>query len=295
MTVQLKSIGTDETKQLSQGWNSSLVHLGELIRDMRREVQALASASTNLSGVSETMHSASEQVLNKTDSIGTTITGVSHSLTTLASAIAEMESSIREIARSAQSGVGVAQKATDKTAEADLIIKRLQTSTNKVQDVVGIIEAISGQVQMLSLNAAIEAHRAGEAGRGFAVVAQEVKTLANQTRTAAAGIRDQAKTIALDANQTSLVMEQMRDDIRQLHEMQSVIATAVEEQSATTSEIGRNVQDVAGSSKTIEASLEELRQSAHSATHQANTTHEAAGGLGNLANDLGKAVSGFKI
>ena len=106
---------------------------------------------------------------------------------------------------------------------------------------VKVITEIAGQNNLLALNATIEAARAGEAGKGFAVVANEVKQLANQTAKATSDISEKIKIIQADAKNAVEAMDEITDVINEVNDISGTIASAVEEQSATTNEMSRNV------------------------------------------------------
>jgi len=145
--------------------------------------------------------------------------------------------------RDRSSGHGVVGRAAQ---QANELMTRLNESSAQISSVVESIRGIAAQTTMLALNATIEAARAGEAGRGFAVVASEVKDLATETGMATSDIVSRVDTIQHDSAAALEALTQVAAVITQINESQSVIAAAVEEQAATTSEIDRNLGEAAG-------------------------------------------------
>jgi methyl-accepting chemotaxis protein len=120
-------------------------------------------------------------------------------------------------------------------------VNKLGQSSIEIGKVIKVITAIAGQTNLLALNATIEAARAGDAGRGFAVVANEVKELAKQTANATEDISQRIEAIQTDTKAAVQAITQITDIINQINDFQSTIASAIEEQTATTNEISRNI------------------------------------------------------
>ena len=148
---------------------------------------------------------------------------------------------------------------------------------------------------MLALNATIEAARAGEAGKGFAVVANEVKELAKQTATATEDISKKVEAIQADTKGAVNAIAQITTIINQISDFQTTIASAVEEQTATTNEIARNVNQVALGSSEIARNITSVADAATSTTTSASNTQTAAIQLSKTASELQELVGQFKI
>jgi methyl-accepting chemotaxis protein len=161
----------------------------------------------------------------------------------------EMSVSIREIARSATQAAQVASTAVDLTKSSSITVGALASSSAEIGRAVELIAYVASQTNLLALNATIEAARSGEAGRGFAVVAHEVKQLAAQTATAARQINQSVSGMMGDVQATFGTLDQIGTVIAEINDLQTSIAAAVEQQSATTSEISERIHSVAESSK----------------------------------------------
>ena len=157
-----------------------------------------------------------------------------------------------------------------------------------------MISTIANQTNLLALNATIEAARAGEAGKGFAVVANEVKELAKQTAKATEDISRKIEAIQGDTKGAVDAIAQIGQIINQINDIQNTIASAVEEQTATTSEIGRNVTEAAKGSSEIAQNITGVAQAARSTTEGAINTQVSATELAQMAAALQNVVSQFK-
>lgn len=196
-------------------------------------------------------------------------------MNTVASAIEEMSASLSEVARTSADASHVAGQAQEQARVASHTMDALGESAERIGKVVDIIRGIASQTNLLALNATIEAASAGEAGKGFAVVAGEVKELAKQTARATEEIRQQVESIQSNTNHSVTAISKIADVIDNINNLNASIAAAVEEQTATTNEISRNVVAVASSVK--ESGSEVQKASEGAGTIAANVQNSAAG------------------
>jgi methyl-accepting chemotaxis protein len=205
-----------------------------------------------------------------------------------------MTASIREIAKNASDAAHVSTLAVQKTEAATATMSRLNQSSEDIGGVVKLITSIAQQTKLLSLNATIEAARAGAAGKGFAVVANEVKELANETAKATEQITSRIQAIQVDTGKAMEALTEISGVIAHMNDISGTIATAVEEQTATTNEIARNVTEVAKGGSQVRQNIETVAQAAKSTFTGARDTQDAAGELAKMAAELQKMVSQFK-
>ena len=171
---------------------------------------------------------------------------------------------------------------------------KLGESSAEIGQVIKVITSIAQQTNLLALNATIEAARAGEAGKGFAVVANEVKELAKETAKATEDISRKIEAIQGDTKGAVEAIGQITTVINQMNDISNTIASAVEEQTATTNEITRNVRG-GGERGFADGGEHRVRgQAAKSTTQGANDTQTAAGELARMAAELQKVVAQFK-
>jgi methyl-accepting chemotaxis protein len=206
-----------------------------------------------------------------------------------------MQASIREISKSANSAARVAKDAVAVANSTNQTIARLGDSSIEIGKVIKMITTIAQQTNLLALNATIEAARAGEAGKGFAVVAYEVKELAKQTAKATDDIGQQIDAIQVNAKGAVQAIGEVSSVINQINDISYSIASAVEEQTATTGEIGRNVTEAAKGTGDIAKNITGVATAARETTKGANETQKAALSLSTLASDMQTLVAKFKV
>jgi methyl-accepting chemotaxis protein len=174
-------------------------------------------------------------------------------------------------------------------------VSKLGESSLEIGKVIKVITSIAQQTNLLALNATIEAARAGEAGKGFAVVANEVKELAKQTATATEDISRKIEAIQTDTKSAVGAIDQIGQIISQINDLQNTIASAVEEQTATTNEIARNASEAARGTDEIARNVTSVSQAARSTSEGAANTLNAAAELAKLAAELQQVVEAAKV
>jgi methyl-accepting chemotaxis protein len=181
------------------------------------------------------------------------------------------------------------RQATDTGVTVDTLAQAAQ----RIGDVIKLIQDIAAQTNLLALNATIEAARAGEAGKGFAVVASEVKTLANQTAKATEDITAQIDAIQNATGRTVTAIQDIGKTINQVSEISSVIAAAVEEQSAATQEIASNVQQAARGTQDISGNIGGVTEAAEHTAVASSQVLDSAAELSRQAETLRGQVDHF--
>jgi methyl-accepting chemotaxis protein len=171
----------------------------------------------------------------------------------------------------------------------------LGQSSSEIGKVVKVITSIAQQTNLLALNATIEAARAGEAGKGFAVVANEVKELAKETAKATEFISSKIDAIQADTEGAVTAIKQISLIINQINDLQATIASAVEEQTATTNEMARNVSEAATGSSDIAQNITGVAQAAISTSQGAADSLQASSELARMASELQSMVAKFNF
>jgi methyl-accepting chemotaxis protein len=179
-------------------------------------------------------------------------------------------------------------------ANTNTTVVKLGASSAEIGTVVKVITSIAEQTNLLALNATIEAARAGEAGKGFAVVANEVKDLARATAEATSDISRRIAAIQSDAEAAVHAIGEITEIIGRVSETQASIASAVEEQTATTNEIGRNVAEAARGSHEIAANVGVMAEAFNHSAQGAAQTRDTAAELSHLAMELQQLVGSFQ-
>ena len=211
----------------------------------------------------------------------------------MATATEQMGASVREIAKNANEAARVGTTAVEMAEGTNETIAKLGQSSTEIGNVIKVITSIAEQTNLLALNATIEAARAGEAGKGFAVVANEVKELANQTAKATEDISQKIEAIQTDTRGAVEAIGQVGTIINQINDIQNTIASAVEEQTATTNEISRSVSEAARGSSEITENIARVAQAAESTSAGAGDTRKAADAMSGMADELQQLVGQF--
>jgi methyl-accepting chemotaxis protein len=245
-------------------------HLRATFAGVTQHAQALGSASEELAANSQQMVSNAEETATQAGVVSAAAEQVSKNVQTVATGTEEMSASIKEIAKNAQDAAKVAATAVNTAETANATVSKLGESSAEIGKVIKVITSIAQQTNLLALNATIEAARAGEAGKGFAVVANEVKELAKETAKATEDISQKIEAIQGDTKRAVIAITEISTVINKINDYQNTIASAVEEQTATTNEITRNVAEAAKGSKEIAQNITGVAQAAKSTTAGAN-------------------------
>jgi methyl-accepting chemotaxis protein len=267
----------------------------ELLASVGQSAQALAAASEELNSTAQQMASNAEETSVQATAVSAAAEQVSNNIQTVATGTEEMSASIKEISKNAHDSAKIATNAVKVAEATNQTISKLGQSSVEIGKVVKVITSIAQQTNLLALNATIEAARAGEAGKGFAVVANEVKELAKETAKATEDISQKIETIQGDTVQAVKAIKEIGAIISQINEISSTIASAVEEQTATTNEIGRNVSDAAKGASEITQNVSGVATAAQNTTTGATDTQKAAASLSEMAAQLQSLVSKFKM
>jgi len=205
----------------------------------------------------------------------------------------ELSASIREIARQVEQSTAIARTAVAEAAETNRKVEGLTTSTNRIGEVISLINGIASQTNMLALNATIESARAGDAGKGFAVVAHEVKTLAGQTAQATDDIAQQISAVQDGTRATVEAIHAIASTITRIDSFSASIAGAVEEQGTVTSEIARNVEAASQGVREVSTSVSEVAEAAAETGRMARDVFAIADSLKTHSRSLEGEVERF--
>jgi methyl-accepting chemotaxis protein len=277
----------------------NLNRMGDDLRESMRQIasaaSALAASADELTATSNQMASNAQDTAVQANVVSAASEQVSKNVAVVAEGTGEMQSSIREISKSSNESAKVARNAVGAAESTNSTIKKLGESSEQIGKVIKVITSIAQQTNLLALNATIEAARAGEAGKGFAVVANEVKELAKETAKATEEIGQKIEAIQTDTRGAVDAIGNIAGIINQINEISNTIASAVEEQTVTTTEIGRNVGEAARGSGDIAKNIGLVATAAQSTTRGAADVQKAAQSLSRMAAQLQAMVAKFRL
>ncbi len=308
LSQRLEIKNQDEIGQTAAAFNAILVSFKEAVDEMTRMAGDLTQASSALSQISsatnqdlEHQQTQTEQVATAMNEMTSTVQEVSRSANEAAQASQEADREARSGGQVVQSVVTAISGLSNEVRRVAEAVQALDHQSQEIGTVLDVIRGIAEQTNLLALNAAIEAARAGEQGRGFAVVADEVRTLASRTQQSTANIqsmierlqagtrdavsamdhgREMAETTAAEAARAGQGLESIMEAVSRIRDMTAQIASAAEEQHLVAEEINRNVtaiNDIAG--KTLDG---------------AGQTATSSGQVLKIANRVHELVSKFR-
>jgi len=237
---------------------SNVDSVAAAVTEVNSSTQTVAHSSEGISNHLRTVAAAVEQMSANLHVVANSGESMNLGMNTVASAIEEMSASLNEVAQNSSQASRVAARAKEQAGLASQTIHALGESANQIGRVVELITGIAAQTNLLALNATIEAASAGDAGKGFAVVAGEVKELAKQTAQATQEIRKQIEDIQKNTTLSVSAIGQIVTVIDDVNNLSGAIAAAVEEQTATTNEISRNVVSVATNAHEVGSNMQQV-------------------------------------
>ena len=309
LTIRSPIDSKDEVGMMSTSFNKMLEKFEALVQQIGSSSSQLAAASEEVSSVAQESTNGIMQQRSETDMVATAMNEMVATVQEVASSAESAAGSAHSANNEAQSGSAIvestakaiAQLAID-VSEASSVIHQLESDSEDIGSILDVIKNIAEQTNLLALNAAIEAARAGEQGRGFAVVADEVRTLASRTQESTKEIEDMISKLQTGAKHAVEVMDKGRKQaevgeaqakeasdslqaitraVSTINEMNTHIASAAEEQSSVADEMNRNIVNIS--------------QVADQTASGSEQTTIAANELAKLASDLQQLISQFKI
>jgi methyl-accepting chemotaxis protein len=256
-------------------------------------ITSVSTASSALESSAGTLTRTADEAEKVSNRAATASGDASSSVRSVAAASEELASSVHEISRQVHTSAEIAGEAVKQAEQTDARMAQLSQAAARIGAVVELINTIAGQTNLLALNATIEAARAGDAGRGFAVVAAEVKTLSDQTAKATGEITQQIADIQAATHESVAGIKEISATIARISEISSSIASAVEEQSAATKEISRNVMRAADGTSEVASNIANVQRGASETGSASSQVLSAAQTLSSESDRLRREVGKF--
>jgi len=295
LTTPAEVASEDEIGQMARAAEATRENTRGVIESVKAVATLVNDESGELHALAEKMRESAEGGVVRVQGVTATTDEMATNVQTVASGTEEMTASIREIAKNAQDAAGVAASAVQVADQTNATVAKLGESSAQIGDVIKSITSIAEQTNLLALNATIEAARAGEAGKGFAVVANEVKDLAQETANATEDISHRVEQIQIDTEAAVSAISEISAIIARINDTQSTIASAVEEQTATTNEMGRNVTDVSRGASSIADAMRTSAGAYTTTLERSTTAVSAAAALQQRAGELRQLVTRFTV
>jgi methyl-accepting chemotaxis protein len=285
----------DEPGRMARALDTAIARLRQTVATIEGSATSLAGASEQMSSTAANIAASAEETSAQAMAVSAAAEEVSRSVETVSAGSEQMGASIREISQNAAEAARVASDAVTITATTAATMNKLGDSSAEIGNVIKVITAIAEQTNLLALNATIEAARAGEMGKGFAVVASEVKDLAQETARATEDISRRVQAIQTDTSGAVTAIEEISDVIGRISEFQTTIASAVEEQTATTAEMNRSVGEAAGGTGEIAQNITGVAEAARMTSQGVTETQQATTELARMSTELSSLVATFRI
>ncbi|MFC7278482.1 methyl-accepting chemotaxis protein [Paractinoplanes rhizophilus] len=295
LTASADVTARDEVGQMARDLDTALAEMRGVVGSVTESATAVAAAAEELSSNSAVMADAVQESARQSEQVAQDAGTVSESVQAVAAGAEEMGASIGEIAHNAAEAARVAERAVSIAEHTNAQVGKLGASSEEIATVVKVITQIAAQTNLLALNATIEAARAGESGKGFAVVAGEVKDLAMETAKATEDISRRVETIQADTAGAVQAIGEISSVITRISDFQTTIASAVEEQTATTAEMNRGVAAAATGVGGIAATVDGLAETSRVTNQGVSQSKDAVAELSAMANRLQALVGQFRV
>jgi methyl-accepting chemotaxis protein len=288
-------LSKDEVGRMAASLEASMANMRAVMTAIGDSSTTLASATEELSASAQNMSRLADESSAQSEIVASAAGQVSNNVQTVSAGSEQMSASIREIAQNASEVSHVAAQAVEVADTTTQTVAKLGESSLEIASVVKVITSIAEQTNLLALNATIEAARAGEAGKGFAVVANEVKELAQEAARASDDITRRVAAIQGDTEAAVGSIGRIAEVVHTMNDHQLTIATAVDQQAATTRELTRSVAVAADGAGSVSTTLTTVSADARDSASDVDRARAAALELDGLSRELTRLLGVFTV
>ncbi|MFB9376122.1 methyl-accepting chemotaxis protein [Kineococcus gynurae] len=295
LRVQPVVEGRDEFADIARALSDAVAATRATVMDLVGASHSVSALADGLSAQASALTDGNRRTREESHRVGTAADAISEEVAVIAEGAHQMGSSIDEIAMAMDESSFVARQAVETAERTRSAVAELGAASEGIGAVVAVITSIAEQTNLLALNATIEAARAGEAGRGFAVVAGEVKELARETGVATEEIAAKVEAVRNGSAEAVVAIGRISGVIERVDELQAAVATALQQQTATTRELIGSVTGAARSTTDISSMLIGVRSAVDHDQRSLRATVESVGSLRSTADRLRSAAQTFRI
>ncbi|MEK6734456.1 MAG: HAMP domain-containing methyl-accepting chemotaxis protein, partial [Pseudomonadota bacterium] len=281
-----KLVQIERTRKMQDITDSFKQKLSSIIILLTETSKNLGTRSQEVENVVEIAETQSSKSLNESEQINNNV----NSITSLISGVSV---AVDEINKQVKRSNDILNNTVDQTGNIDTISISLSKNTSEINDAIKLIDSIARQINLLALNANIEASRAGEHGKGFAVVASEVKALAGQSAKAVETIAAQIRSIKTRGNEISLSLSELKKLVEDLKKIFSIISTSIQEQNLATQSISQNMEQVSSSVSCVTEGMKDLDNSFNKVKTSTNTLIKDIDPVSTIVSTMDKEVESF--
>ncbi|MGK0289731.1 MAG: methyl-accepting chemotaxis protein [bacterium] len=294
LTKRISIRREDEIGELSYWFNRFVKNVQLIVRKIGDNATTLAASSEELAATAEQMKRTSDEIAATQNESAASIIQSSNTIQELSTSVRETEQHIQEVQELANSAEESANEGAESVEQTTVAMGKIEESSSKIEGIIEVITEIAGQTNLLSLNAAIEAAKAGESGKGFAVVAEEVRNLAERSSNSVTEIRGLIDVSTINVTNGRVVTEKTKNVLENIIEKITIISDQVDGITSTINEQSIGLQEVAKGTEEISTVTDSNANSINDLSQAVDQTTVTIHELNRIADELRDEVAHFR-